>query len=191
MLAGIGLIVFLIYASLIFFIKIYYLLGAILCINIILMIILKVSFIKTFKFLARLMPFIVFTSVLNIFLGDVELGALIGIRLILVCNITYVFSCKMTPKKIQSALENVLIPLKLFKVNTKDIAIMVSISIAFIPIMQKEIQNVKYSLRAKGFCINLKNMIRRPNIVLVPLITSIIKKTDDIEKSMISKGYLM
>lgn len=186
----IGLIAFIIYTSLIFFIKEYYLLAGSLIINIILMFILKINIKKASLFILKLLPFILFTAIFNLIFGDVKLSTLVSLRLILVCNITYVFSCKMTPKKIQYGVEKILSPLKIFKINTRDIGVMVSISLSFIPILQKEIQNLKYSLISKGFNLNLKNLIKKPNYILVPLLTSVIKKTAEIEQSMISKGYI-
>lgn len=123
-------------------------------------------------------------------LGNIKLGVLIGIRLILVCNITYIYSQKQTTRKLQIAIEKILFPLKIFKVNPREISIIVSISIAFIKVMQKEIENLKYLLTSKGFKINLKNFITKPNYILMPLIVSIVKKTAEIEQSMISKGYM-
>lgn len=67
---------------------------------------------------------------------------------------------------------------------------MVSISISFIPILKEEIQNLKYSLISKGFKLNFKNLIKKPNYILMPLVTSIIKRTLEIEQSMISRGYI-
>ncbi len=189
MLIIIVFILFLIYTTLIFFLKNYLLLGLVLFINLYLMIVFRLNLKKTLLFLSKLMPFILFTGILNVILGDLELGILIVIRLILVCNITYIFSKKMTPKKLQYAVEKLLFPLKIFKVNTKEIGIIVSVSIAFIPIIQKEIENLKNSLISKGFRLNLKNFIKRPNIILMPLITSVIKRTGEVEQSMISKGY--
>lgn len=189
MFATLELITFLSYTCLIFFIKNNYLIGIIVGINIILMILLKVSAKRTFCFCFKLLPFILFTVAINIFVGDLHLGVLIGIRLILVCMITFIFGTHMTPKKVSKGIEGILLPLKIFKINTKEIAIMVSISLAFIPILAKEIQNLKYSLISKGFKLNLKNTIKHPNVILLPLITSIIKRTAEIEQSMLSRGY--
>ena len=186
----IGFISFLIYTSLIFFIKEYYLLCVVFIINIILMLIYKINVKKTYLFIIRILPVIIFTGFINILLGGLELGVFIAIRLILICNITYVFSQKMTPKKLQFAIEKTLMPLKILKINTREIGIIVSISLAFIPIIQKEIQNLKYSLQSKGFNINFKNVMKHPNYIFIPLVTSIIKRTVEIEQSMISKGYI-
>ena len=86
----------------------------------------------------------------------------------------------MTPKKIQIAIEKLCFPLKIFKINPRNVGIMVSISIAFIPIMQREMQNLKYSLNAKGFKFDLRNILGKPSVILLPLIVSILKKTDEI-----------
>ena len=187
----VAFIAFLIYASAIFFVKSYYLLEIVLVTNLILMLIFNINYKKTAIFLLKLLPFIAFTGIINIILGGIELGILISARLILVCQVTYIFAEKMTPKKIQYAIEKILIPLQLFKINTKEIGIMVAISISFIPIIQKEIQNLKYSLTSKGFQINFLNIVKRPNIIIVPLITSVIKRTTEIEESLISRGYIV
>ena len=185
-----GLILFLVYTTFIFFIKEYYLIGIIFIINIIFMLVFKVKLKKGIIFLIKLLPFIIFTSILNILLGDINLGIFIGLKLILVCNITYIYSEKQTARKLQIATEKILMPLKLFKINPRDISVIVSISIAFIPIMKKELENLKYSLISKGFKINLKSFFTKPNCIFLPLIVGIIKKTIEIERSMISNGYM-
>lgn len=101
MLIGAEFIIFLIYTSLIFFIKSEVLLLAVFLINMFLMIILKISLKNTCKFILKILPFIIFTAVLNVLFGSLEHGVYIGIKLILVCQITYVFSKKMTPRKIR------------------------------------------------------------------------------------------
>ncbi len=190
MLSAIELILFLSYTTLIFFVKQYYLLGVIFSINIILMFIFRVNFKKGVLFIIKLLPFIIFTAILNIVLGDINLGILIGLRLILVCNITYIYSEIQTIRNLQIAIEKILMPLRIFKINSKDISIIVGISVAFIPIVKKEIENLKCSLISKGFEINFKNVITRSNCILMPLIIGIIKKTAEIEQSIISKGYI-
>lgn len=183
-------LLFLAYTILIFFIKNYFLLGIIAIINIILMIISKESIKKLLLTIFKLIPIILFTSSINIIMGDINSGILIGIRLILVCNITYIFSKKMTMQKLQYCTEKILKPLKIIKINSREIGIIVCIGIAFMPIIQKEMQEIKYALKAKGYNLNFKNVIKKPNYILAPLITGIIKRINDIEASLLSKGYI-
>lgn len=183
-------ILFLAYTILVFFIKSYYLLGIVFLINIILMIASKENLKKAIFAVIKLMPFIIFTSGINMIISGFSYGLLIGLRLILVCNMTYIFARKMTPEKLQYVIENLLKPLKIIKIDSKEIGIIVCIGITFIPIIQREIQDIKYSLKAKGYQMNIKNIIKNPNYILVPLMTSIIKKVNDLEASLLSKGYV-
>lgn len=182
-------VLFLMYTVLIFFIKDYFLLGIFFVINILLMIILKQKLKKALMAVLKIIPFIIFTAGINMIISGISYGILIGIRLILVCNITYIFSKKMTPHKLQYVIETLLKPLKIININSKEVGIIVCIGLTFIPIIQKEITELKYSLKSKGCNPNLKNIIRKPNYILVPLITSIIKRIGEIENSLYSKGY--
>ena len=127
MLHIISFILFLTYTVLIFFIKEYYMLGIVLIINIILMLILKENIKKSIIFILKLLPFIIFTSVINIAFSGINFGILICIRLILVCNITYIYTQKMTSQKLQYIIEKILKPLKIFKIDSKEIGIIVCI----------------------------------------------------------------
>lgn len=190
MLYIIQFILFIAYTILVFFIKSYSLLGIVCAINIILMLLLRENFKRAIFAILKLMPFIAFTAGINMIISGINFGALIGIRLILVCNMTYIFAKKMTPHKLQYVIEVLLKPLKIFKIDSREIGIIVCIGTTFIPIIQREIQEIKYALKAKGYEINFRNVIRKPNYILVPLITMVIKKINDIEASLLSKGYV-
>lgn len=183
-------ILFLAYTVCVFFVRNYIVLGVLFAVNILLMLILKQSFKRVFIAILKIMPFIIFTSGINMLISGFSYGILIAVRLILVCNITYIFSKRMTPQKLQYVIEKLLKPLKILKIDSKEIGIIVCIGITFIPIIQREMSELKSSLTSKGFKINLKNIIRKPNYILVPLITSIIKRIGEIEASLYSKGYV-
>ncbi len=190
MLYVIEFLLFLVYTVCVFFIKIYELILIIAIFNILLMIILKENIKEALIAIFKLMPFIIFTSGINMIIAGINYGVIIGIRLVLVCNMTYIFFKKMTQSKFQYVIETLLRPLKIINVDSKEIGIMLCIGIAFIPIIQKEITQVKYSLNAKGFKLNVINVLRRPNYILAPLITSVIKRVGEIESSLLSKGYV-
>ncbi len=189
--AIIQFLLFIAYTILIFFIKEYFLLGIVFIINIILMLLSKQRIVNVINAILKLMPFILFTTAINIAISGVNFGILIGIRLILVCNITYIFAKSFSIQKLQYTIEKLFKPLKIVNINSKEISVMVSIGVCFIPILQKEMQNIKYSLKAKGFDYRLKNILKKPNYILVPLTTSIIKRIGEIENSLLSKGYIL
>lgn len=76
-------------------------------------------------------------------------------------------------------------PLKIFKINPEDIQLLVSISLSMLPILKKELNDVKDACRAKNISFNFKNS----KYILSRFLMSIIRKTNYIEESLIYKGY--
>lgn len=76
-------------------------------------------------------------------------------------------------------------PLKIFKVNTDDIKVMVCISLSVIPILKKDLYELKEACKSKNITFNVKNM----KIVLAKFFLSLISRVNEIEESLIAKGY--
>ena len=132
------IIAFIIYTVLLFLIKdIWLIFGAILF-QIALTLICHISINQSIKTLIKLMPFILFTILINLCVMETIEAILIGIKLIIVCNMTYIYGSTTTAREIAISIEKLLFPLTLFKINTRNIGIMISIAITFIPIINKE-----------------------------------------------------
>lgn len=76
-------------------------------------------------------------------------------------------------------------PLKIFKVNTDDIKVMVCISLSVIPILKKDLYELKEACKSKSISFTVKNM----KIVLAKFFLSLISRVNEIEESLIAKGY--
>lgn len=76
-------------------------------------------------------------------------------------------------------------PLKIFKVNTDDIKVMVCISLSVIPILKKDLYELKEACKSKSIAFTVKNM----KIVLAKFFLSLISRVNEIEESLIAKGY--
>lgn len=183
-------IAFLIYTICLFWIKDISLLLGILGFQIIFMLIAHVSTKGAIKSILNLMPFILFTVFINMLAMEVMGAILIGIRLILICHITYIFGKTTSVMKIAKAIQTLLYPLKWFGVNVNNIGIMISISISFIPIIKQEIQNIKYSLISKGVNMCFINQIKHINHIMGPLFYSLLRKVREIEEALKSKAYI-
>ncbi len=94
-----------------------------------------------------------------------------------------------TPSTLKEAFTYLLAPLRIFKVNTNNLTLIISISLAFIPIMIDEATIIKYSLKSKGFAFNFKNVITRPQIFLITYLNSLFNRIDELERSLIVKGF--
>lgn len=153
------------------------------------MIISKININKAIKNLIKLMPFILFTVVINIIFVDLEFAILIGVRLILVCNISYVFSKTISYTEFGEVIEKLLFPLKIFKVNPKEIGIIITIALSFMPILKDELLQIKNSLKAKGMNMTNINLIKNANLIFKPFFVSVLQRINEVEMSLRAKGY--
>lgn len=76
-------------------------------------------------------------------------------------------------------------PLKIFNINTDEIKILICISLSMIPILRKELDEIKEACKAKNITLNLKNI----KYILLKFCISIIKRVNELEDALIAKGY--
>ena len=182
-------ILFLIYTIGIFFINNYAILGAIAVFNIILMIILKINLKNAINSIIKLLLFIVFTVIINIIFADLKFAILIGVRLILVCNLSYTFSKTISNTEIGDVIEKLVYPLRIFKINPKEIGLMVTIALSFIPIMKAEFSQIKNVLKVKGIKPTKLNLLKNLNLIFRPFFISVLQRLNEIEMSLKAQGY--
>lgn len=182
-------ILFLIYTIGIFFIKNYMLLGLIIIFNIILMLIIKINLKNAINNLIKLLPFILFTVAINMIFADLNFSILIGIRLILVCNLSYVFSKTISYMEFAEVIEKIVYPLKIFKINPKEIGLVVSIALSFVPIMKNEFSQIKNVLKVKGIKPTTFNLLKNLGLIFKPFFISVLQRLNEIEMSLKAKGY--
>jgi energy-coupling factor transport system permease protein len=87
-------------------------------------------------------------------------------------------------------IEDIFYPLKIFKVEPKNIGIIISIALAFIPILKKELEDLKYLLKIKGFKVTFFNILKNISLVSKPFFVSILRKVNDLENTLLIKGYV-
>ena len=178
-------ILFDIFVLSIFFINNYNILLCLFLINIVCIMLLKLNIIKLLRYLLYLIPIIGLTFVINIFLLNVTYAFLIASRFLIACISTYIFSRTVTVLEISKVIEILLSPLKLIKVDVKSIGLLVSIAISFIPIIKDEMIELKQIMASKGYIMKVNNV----HLFIRPLLTSVFKRTNEIEKAIIAKGY--
>ena len=88
----ISFIIFIAYATVIFFLPNTVVVLACVLINLILMFLIKVNIKRLINSLLSILPFIIFTFIINCFLDNFTNALWIGIKLIIVCHITIIYS---------------------------------------------------------------------------------------------------
>lgn len=172
---------FMVYLIAIFFVEKCILLAVLFLVNFLGMVLLKISLKKFMHYLKILVPFVLFTAVLNILFGSLKMAILMVVRLVMAYQVTFILSNVMTSMELAKVIQNLAFPLKIFKVNPEKIGLMVSISFCVIPILKSEMEQKKYALKAKG----AKNVF----LAVEPIFISILRRTNEMEKSLRAKAY--
>ena len=154
-------------------------------INIILSKVLDSKFLGFLNSIKTIIILVIFTTIINMILGNIEDGIILGTRIMIAYNFTYIFSTTFDILEFAQTIEIILNPLYIFKINVKNISLIISIALCMIPVLSKELEQTKDSLKSKGYKLKLNNV----DLYIKPIIISILKKTDELEKTLIVKGY--
>lgn len=138
-------------------------------------------FYTTFK----IIPFIIFTFVINCILDNYINACFIALKLLIVCNATVIYSFTTTAVKTAKVIELLCIPLRLLKIDTTEVFILVCISLSMIPIIKNELTEIRNSCKAKNMDFNIKNS----KYILSKFFYSLLMRVNEIESSLIAKGY--
>lgn len=173
------------------------------------------SKVPLFYFLKGLRPMlfiILFTVVLNLFLtpGEVlwsqklyfftlkitdegvRLSILMFLRLTLLVTLSSLLTLTTSPMQLTDGIEHLLRPLRIFKVPSHEIAMMMSIAIRFIPTFAEETDKIIKAQTARGADFESGNLIMRAKAMiplLVPLFVSAFRRADELATAMDSRCY--
>ncbi len=157
--------------------------------NILLCIVFKTGFSKTIKNIFGITLFATFVFLINLIFLDLVSCLLTAWKLIVVCNFTFIFGKIFKPSMIASGFSQLLFPLKIFKVDTQAISLMIVIALEFVPILSISAKNLQKTLKAKGFKLNLKNMVTQGHHIFALFFLEIFKRVEILEKAIIARGY--
>ncbi|WP_408008960.1 energy-coupling factor transporter transmembrane component T family protein [Pseudalkalibacillus sp. A8] len=166
-----------------------------------------VSFIL--KGLKPILWIILFTMVLHLFMtkegpvlvdfgwtaiheGGVVQGVFIALRLLFLILLTSLLTLTTTPIDITDGIESLLAPLKRVKFPVHEFALMMSISLRFIPTLLQETEKIMKAQSARGAEFSsgpIKERIKAFVPLLVPLFISAFKRAEDLALAMEARGY--
>lgn len=186
----IGLLAFILYTLAIFQIKNNMVIIVCFAIQLVLLFVLDINKKKFVANFRSILPLLFFTIVFNvIFNGDIMEPIIMGVKILIAWGATNILSQKIPTVVLGVAIANLLYPFKLVGVDTKEIALIVTIAISFIPILGKELTAIKNSLIAKNYEFNVKNLLTRPQIFISTYINAVFARIDEIEKSLMAKAF--
>ena len=183
-------------------------LGAIILFSVILVLISKIPFKTILKSIKPLVVIIILTAVLNIFYGKgealVQLGKLkitadgietaifMAVRIITLVVISSLLTYTTSPTELTDALERLLKPLKLIKIDVHSIAMTMTIALRFIPTLIEEIEKIMSAQKSRGADLESGNLIHRAKAlipVLIPLFVSAFRRAGELAYAMECRCY--
>jgi len=129
---------------------------------------------------------------LTIYEEGIKQGVFISIRFVLLIVITSLLTLTTTPIEITDGMEALLSPFKKIGVPAHEIALMMSISLRFIPTLMEETEKIMKAQSARGVDFSsgtLKERFQAIIPLLVPLFISAFKRAEDLALAMEARGY--
>lgn len=116
----------------------------------------------------------------------------IMIRLLLMITVTTILTATTKPLDLTLGIEDLLGPLKRFKVPAHEIAMMISIALRFIPTLIDETYRIMKAQESRGVDLKegkLKEKIMGVLSLIIPLFVSSFQHAEDLADAMEARGY--
>ncbi|WP_338752629.1 energy-coupling factor transporter transmembrane protein EcfT [Bacillus sp. FJAT-52991] len=129
---------------------------------------------------------------IEIYEGGVKQGAFISLRFLLLIFMTSLLTLTTSPISITDGLESLLKPFKKVKLPVHELALMMSISLRFIPTLMDETEKIMKAQMARGADFSsgpVKERVKAIVPLLIPLFVSAFKRAEDLATAMEARGY--
>ncbi|HLS35572.1 MAG TPA: energy-coupling factor transporter transmembrane protein EcfT [Bacillota bacterium] len=128
----------------------------------------------------------------KIHVGGVLRGFEISLRFFLLIMMTSLLTFTTTPIEFTDAIETMLGPLKRFKFPVHELALMMSISLRFIPTLLQETDKISKAQASRGVDFRtgpIKERIKAIVPLLIPLFISAFQRAEELAMAMEARGY--
>lgn len=170
----------------------------------------KVPFKTILRSIRAIIFIVIFTSLINIFFNTsgtplLEVGiikitdkglsnaAFVAIRVFMFVVISSLLTYTTTPTNLTDAIEKLLSPLKLIRIDVHSIAMMMTIALRFIPTLIEEVDKITNAQKARGADIEsggIGKKIKAIIPILIPLFISSFRSASDLAFAMECRCYM-
>lgn len=129
---------------------------------------------------------------IDIYEEGLRQGIFLSIRFLVLVFITSILTLTTSPISITDGIETLLGPFKRVKLPVHELALMMSISLRFIPTLMDETGKIMKAQMARGSDIGsgpVKERIKAVVPLLIPLFVSAFKRAEDLATAMEVRGY--
>ena len=129
---------------------------------------------------------------IKIYEEGLKQGIFISVRFLVLVFMTSILTLTTSPIAITDGIEVLLGPLKKIKMPVHELALMMSISLRFIPTLMDETDKIMKAQMARGSDLSagsIKDRLKAVVPLLVPLFVSAFKRAEDLATAMEVRGY--
>lgn len=168
----------------------------------------KIPLKTVYKSIKPLGIIILFTAILNLFYGKGEpliqiwklkiteagimTAVFMAIRIISLVIISSLLTYTTSPNELTDALERLMKPLKIFKIDVHSISMTMTIALRFIPTLIEEIDKIMSAQKSRGADMEAGGIIHRAKAlvpVLIPLFISAFRRANELAYAMECRCY--
>lgn len=128
----------------------------------------------------------------SVYEGGLLQGVFISLRFFFLILITTLLTLTTTPIQVTDGIESLLHPFKRFRFPVHELALMMSISLRFIPTLMDETEKIMKAQAARGIEFSsgpLKDRLQAVVPLLVPLFINSFKRAEELAIAMEARGY--
>ncbi|AUZ37021.1 energy-coupling factor transporter transmembrane protein EcfT [Bacillus sp. MBGLi79] len=143
-------------------------------------------------FMTREGPLLADLGLFKIYEQGLVQGIFISLRFVYLIMITTILTLTTTPIEVTDGLEHLLGPFKKLKLPVHELALMMSISLRFIPTLLEETDKIMKAQMARGVDFTngpVKERVKAIVPLLVPLFVSAFKRAEELATAMEARGY--
>lgn len=192
----------------IFICKNYISLAIVFVVSLLLVSISKIKLRVILKGIKPILVIVIFTTLLNLFYGQGDVLAQFWVfkitkdginnaifmasRIVLLVVQSSLLTYTTTPTALTDAIESLMKPLTLFKVDVHSIAMTMTIALRFIPTLTEELDKIMSAQKSRGADMETGGLIKRAKAivpVIIPLFISSFRRANDLADAMECRCY--
>jgi energy-coupling factor transporter transmembrane protein EcfT len=119
-------------------------------------------------------------------------GALLAWRFLLLFSGALLLTMVTLPSEMIRGLEKLLKPLEVLRIPVSDLALMLSLALRFLPIIDEELNQIREAQSARGARFHSGNPLLRMRTtasLVIPLVFNTCTRADELTEAMESRGY--
>ena len=136
----------------------------------------------------------VFTrSTIEVYSQGLEMALFIMLRLVIIVTLSTILTLTTKPTDLNLGLEAVLKPFKIIRVNTEEMAMIISISLRYIPTLLDEANKIILAQASRGVDFSegkLKDKLMQIVSLLVPMFIISFKRSDELASAMEARSFV-